>query len=56
MFVTDEKDGKMHIIPTKEVDLFSEIETKILLSLAKKPAYPKELAKRLNMQDPLPVK
>jgi DNA-binding CsgD family transcriptional regulator len=50
MFVVDEKNGTQ-IIPTKEAVLFSETETKILTALARKPAYPKELAKQLSMHE-----
>ncbi len=51
MFVVDEKKGSTQIIPTKEVELFSETETKILTALARKPAYPKGLAKKLGMHE-----
>lgn len=51
MFVAAEKNGKTQVIPTKEAVLFSETETKILAALAKKPAYPKELAQRLGMHE-----
>ena len=50
MFVATEKKG-LQIIPTKEVSLFSETETRILTALAKKPSYPKELAKRLGLHE-----
>ena len=50
MFIAREKNG-MKIIPTKEASLLSEIETRILTALAKKPSYPKEMAKRLGMHE-----
>ncbi len=51
MFVAGEKDGRLQAIPTKEVVLFSKTETKILTALARKPSYPKDLAKRLGMNE-----
>jgi len=51
MFVVSEEKGRTQIIPTKEANLFSEVETRILSSLAKRPSYPKELAKKLNMHE-----
>ena len=51
MFVVSEEKGRTRIIPTREVSLFSEVETKILSALAKKASYPKELAKKLNMHE-----
>jgi DNA-binding MarR family transcriptional regulator len=50
MFIAKEENGKLYTLPTMEVKDFatSELAIKILRTLAKKPSYPKEIAKLLK--------
>ena len=51
MFVAENKNGKMHVLPAKEIRMLSGIDEKMLNSLARKPAYPKNLAKKLGIDE-----
>lgn len=53
MNLVREENGKIYLLDTKEINSFphSNLATKILSSLAKKPSYPKEIANKLNVHE-----
>jgi predicted DNA-binding transcriptional regulator len=51
MMLVEEKDNKIYTLPTKEIQLFSGIELKILNFLARRSSYPKEIARELELHE-----
>ncbi len=51
MYVVNEDGERTLILPAKELQLSKGVELKILNLLSKKPSYPKEVAKRLNLHE-----
>ncbi|MEM7819689.1 MAG: S-layer protein [Candidatus Aenigmatarchaeota archaeon] len=51
MILLEEKNNKIYTLPTKEIELFSGIEQKMLYLLAKRPLYPKEIARKLGVHE-----
>lgn len=53
MFVVKEEKGKFYMLPSKEVGSirFSPLAARILAFLARKPAYAKEIAEKLNVNE-----
>lgn len=51
LFIVEEKNGKICTLPSKEVVLFEGLRFRILTALAKKPSYPKELARKMGIDE-----
>lgn len=51
MYVVNEDGERTMLLPAKELQLSKGIELRILNLLSKKPSYPKEVAKRLNLHE-----
>jgi DNA-binding transcriptional ArsR family regulator len=51
LFIVEEKNGKICTLPSKEVTLFEGLRLRVLMALAKKPSYPKELARKMGIDE-----
>jgi DNA-binding transcriptional ArsR family regulator len=51
MYVVREDKDRMQLLPAKELQLCKGIELRILNLLSKKPSYPKDVAKKLNLHE-----
>lgn len=51
LYIVEEKNGKICTLPSKEVALFDGLRLKILLAIAKKPGYPKDIARKLGVNE-----
>lgn len=51
MFIVERKNGDIYTLESKEMQLFDGLRQKILASIAKKPAYPKDIARKLGVDE-----
>ena len=51
MYIVKEENERMLLLPAKELQLSKGVGLKILNLLSKKPSYPKEVAKKLNLHE-----
>src|SRR3989338_7548667 len=51
MHIADERKDGTYVLKSKELDIFTPIQSKILYLLSKKPTYPKNIAKLLRMNE-----
>lgn len=49
--IIEERNNELYTLPTKELQVFSGIDLKILNLLAKKPSYPKQIARVLGLHE-----